>query len=93
MVVVGLFQLQMRISFPFLRAKELRTPLLITITCIFYSPVHREYMRKDCVHLAQKRFRHDCSTDSNYYSEKKKNLTKPISKQENDETETRHCYF
>ena len=33
----GLFQLQMRISFLFLRAKHLRTPLLIMRTRIFFT--------------------------------------------------------
>ena len=32
-----LFQLQMRISFPFLHAKDLRTSLLIIITCGFFT--------------------------------------------------------
>ena len=34
-VILELFQLQMIISFPFLRAKDLRTSLLITRTRIF----------------------------------------------------------
>ena len=34
---LGLFQIQMRISFPFLSAKDLRTSLLITRTRSFFT--------------------------------------------------------
>ena len=37
MVVVDVFQLQMIISFPFLRAKDLGTSLLIMRTCSFLT--------------------------------------------------------
>ena len=39
--VIGLFQLQMRISLPFLLDKELLRFLLIMKTRVFYSPVRR----------------------------------------------------
>ena len=54
----------MRISFPFLLAKELHRFLLIMRTCSFYSPVGRGYIRKASVHLVQKYFPHDFNTDS-----------------------------
>ena len=63
------FQLQRRISFPFLCAKYLRTSLLIARTRIFYSPVRRGNIRKVSVHWVQKYFLHDCSTNSIFCSE------------------------
>ena len=80
-----LFQLQMRISFPFLRAKDLRTYLLIMRTwSFFFSPVRRIYIRKISVHLVQKYFPHDCIFDSIFCIER--------GKKECDEnnTKTRH---
>ena len=52
----GLFQLQMRILFPFLRSKDLRTSLLIMKNLSFYCHVHRGYIRKVSVHLVQNVF-------------------------------------
>ena len=75
-ILPGLFQLQMRIPFPFLHTKDLRTSLLITRTRSFYSPICRGYIRKVSVHLVQKYFPHDCSTDSISCSE---HLMKKIS--------------
>ena len=67
----------MRISFTFVRAKDLRTSLLITRPRIFYSPVHRGYIRKVSVHLVQEYFPHDCSTYSiSCREQKKSNLMK-----------------
>ena len=63
-IIVGLFQLQMRISFIFLLAKGLRRFLFIMINRSFYSPVRRGYIRKVSMHLVQKYFPHDCSTDT-----------------------------
>ena len=84
--VSGLLQIQMRISFPFLLAKELRRFLLIMRTRSFYSPICRGYIRKVSLHLVHKYFPHDCSTDSISCSEwKKRNLMKTISKQNSDE--------
>ena len=54
--VLGLFQLLIRISFPFLLAKDLRRVLLILITRNVYSPIRRGYIRKVIVHLVQKYF-------------------------------------
>ena len=53
--VIELFQIQMRISFLFLRAKDLHTSLLIMKTCSFFNYlVCRRYIRKVSVHLVQK---------------------------------------
>ena len=69
----GLFQIQKRISFPFLLAKDLRRFLLFMRTRSFFnSPVRRGYMRKVSVHLVQKCSPHDCSTDSLSCNEQKK---------------------
>ena len=54
----------MGISFTFLRANELCRFLLIMKTRGFYSPVSRGYIQKVSLHLVQKYFSHDCSTDS-----------------------------
>ena len=62
----------MRISFSFLCAKDLRTSLLIMITCSFYSPICRVYVHKVSVHLVQKQLPHDCSTDSIFCDKRKK---------------------
>ena len=72
--LLGLFQLQMRISFPFVRAKKLRTSLLIMNTRTFYSPVRRRYIHKVSVYLVQKYFPYDCSTDNISCSEQKKEI-------------------
>ena len=69
---VGLFQLQMRISFPFLRARDLRTYYWSWELVFFHSPVRRGYIRKVSVNLVQKYFLHDCSTDSISCSERVK---------------------
>ena len=61
---IGLFQLQMIILFPFLLANDLRRFLLIMITRIFNSPLRRGYIHKVSVHVVQKYFPHDCSTDN-----------------------------
>ena len=66
----------MIISFPFLRAKDLRTFLFIMRTLFLNSTVHRGYIHKVSVHLVQKYFPHDCSTDSIYCSEQKKESDK-----------------
>ena len=50
-LVEGSFQLQMGFSFPFLRANDLRSSLLIMRTRIFYSLVRRGYIRKVSVQL------------------------------------------
>ena len=51
MMAYGLFQLHMRISIPFLRAKNLRTYLLIMKTCSFFnSPIH-----EGCIHTITRR--------------------------------------
>ena len=74
-IVVGLLQIQMRISFPFIYAKDLRRFLLIMRTrSFFYSPVRRGYIRKVIVHLVQKYFSHDFSTDSLSCSERRKKV-------------------
>ena len=75
--VLRLFQLQMRISFPFLRAKDLRRFLLIVRTHSFLnSRERRGYIHKVSVHLVQKYFPHDCSTDRLSCSEqRKRNIT------------------
>ena len=73
--IYGLFQLQMRISFPFLLAKDLRKYLLIMRNYSFFnSPVRKGYIRKVSVHLVQKYFPHDCSTNSLSCSEGKKGI-------------------
>ena len=70
--LLGLFQLQTRISFPFLRAKDSRRYLLIMRTSIFLnSPVGRGYIRNFSVHLVHKYFPHDSSTDIISCSEQK----------------------
>ena len=58
-----LFQLQMRISYPFLYATDLHMSLLIIRTHSFYSTARKGYIHKVSVHLEQF-FLHDCSTDS-----------------------------
>ena len=63
-ITIGLFHLQMIILFTFLLAKGFRKLLLIIITRIFNSHVHRGYICKVSVHLVQKYFPYDCSTDS-----------------------------
>ena len=68
----GLFHIQMRTSFTFLLAQILRSFLLIMRKCSFYSPVCRGYICKISVHLVQKYFPHDCSTDIIYCSEQSK---------------------
>ena len=40
----------------------------------FFSPVRRGYIRKVSVHLVQKYFLHDCSTDSTSCSKRKKGI-------------------
>ena len=75
----------MGFSFPFLRAKDLRTYLLIMRTRSFYSHMHREYIRKVSVHLVQKQFPHDFSNDIISYSkQKKRNLMKKKPKRDSD---------
>ena len=46
----------MRISFPFLRAKDIPKSLLIIIMCNFYSSVCMVYIQKVSVHLVQNFF-------------------------------------
>ena len=87
----GLFQLRMKISFPFLLSTVLRRFLLITRPRSFYSPISRGYICTFKVHLLQKYFPHDFSTDS-LSCRKKSNLMKKISKRDSDKTETRQCY-
>ena len=53
----GLFQLQMRISFPFLLATDIHRFLVIMRTRSFFSSLlYRRYIRKVSVHLMQKYF-------------------------------------
>ena len=86
----GLFQLRMKISFPFLLSTVLRRFLLITRPRSFYSPISRGYICTFKVHLLQKYFPHDFSTDS-LSCRKKSNLMKKISKRDSDKTERRQC--
>ena len=74
------FQLQRGLLFPFLRAKHLCTSLLIMRTPSFYYPVRRGYISNISVHLVQKYFPHDYSTDSTSCSElgKKESYEKNI---------------
>ena len=69
------FQTQMIILFPFLRDNYLHTSLLIMRTrSFFYSPLCRGYIHKVSVHLVQKYFLHDFSTDSISCSEQRKKI-------------------
>ena len=65
-------QIHVRISFPFLRAKDLRMSLLIMRTSIINSSVRMGHIRQVIVHLVQKYFPHDCSTDIIFCREQKK---------------------
>ena len=67
-----LFHIQMIISFTFLLAKDIHKFLLLMITRSFYSPVCKGYIRKVSVHLVQRYFPHDYSTDSLSFSKRLK---------------------
>ena len=66
------FQLQMGFSFPFIRANDLRSSLLIIRALFFNSLLRRGNIRKVSVQLVPKYFSRDCSTDSISCSERKK---------------------
>ena len=88
--IIELFQLQMRTSFPFLRAMYLHRIILIILSRSFFSPVRREYIRKFSVHLIQKFCSHDLSNKVLSCSEREKiNLMKSISKRDSKKTGTR----
>ena len=61
---MDLFQIQMRILFPFILAKDLRRFLLIVRTCIFLTLIYTGGTHKVSVHLIQKKLPNDCSTGS-----------------------------
>ena len=59
----GLFQLQIRISFPFLLAKDSRRFLFIMITRSFFTLLYLGGTYARLVYTWYKKILHDCSTD------------------------------
>ena len=88
------FQLQMRISFPFLGAKYFRTSLLIMRTLVFFTLLYVGGTYARLVYTWYKNIFCTIAVLIVFFAvnRKKSDLMKTIPKQDSDKIETRECY-
>ena len=89
---LGLFQFQMRTSFPFLLAKDLRRFLLIMRTCSFLTLLYIGGTYARLLYTWYTNIFHMIAVLIIFLSVGEKNVMKTISKRDIDDTDKRQCY-